>query len=137
MAVRSARGGKADWSATSASGPWTNIPEVRNWNLDPSAPAQTYASSSTGGARRRVEGIEEFSGSISVFVDATAAARFDTDLGIKPGVNGYFRLWEDSGDYFVAPAYVASTPYSVDIEGPGFVEAEINFESDGALVYPA
>jgi hypothetical protein len=131
---RQSSGGKAEWSTTSGVAGFADIPEVRVWTLNPAPEAKEYASSSTAGAKRRLGGNDDFSGSISVYVDADN--RFDSDLGIKGGETGWFKLYEDATNFFVAPAYIDDVDYTVDIEGGELVEAEISFSSNGAVVYP-
>jgi hypothetical protein len=139
MSVRTATGAKAMWAAGVGGTNFVEIPEVRVWNLRITEDSKTYASSSTGGGKRRIAGVEDFSGSISVYIDrstGTNLTSFDTDLGIKSGAFGVFKLYEDATNYYTAPAYVSDVSVSADIEGGGIIPAEISFERDSALIYP-
>lgn len=138
MSVRTASGGKAAW-ASGTSGTYVDIPEVRGWTLDVNATSKTYASSSTGGGKQRIGGAEEFTGTLSLYVDrtsGTSGSSFDTDLGIQPGETGTLKLYEDSGNFFTAPAYIESAAYNVSIEDDNIIEGTVQFSRNGALVYP-
>lgn len=139
MAVRTATGGKADWAPETAPGSgipgsYTNIPEVRKWTLAPSIEAKEYASSSTAGAKKRLPGTADFDLSIDVYIDE--ATRFDSDLGIKPGVVGFFKLWEDATNFYVTPAYIDDINVETDIEGGEIVNGAISASSNGNITYP-
>jgi hypothetical protein len=136
MAVRKATGGKVDWApdVDGVAGSYTNIPEVRKWTLAPTTAAKEYASSSTSGARKRLGGVDDFKVSIDLYIDADN--RVDSDLGIKPGVLGWMKLYEDGTTFHVAPVYVDDTNFNVDIEGGGIVEGSIAASSNGTLVSP-
>jgi hypothetical protein len=131
MSVRTATGGKADWSADGTT--YVNIPEVRKWTLNIGGDKKQYASSSTGGGKRSIAGAEDFSGSISVYHDA--AARLSS-IGLTSRATGFLKLWEDSGEFWVAPAYIDSVGVNVDIEGNNIIDGDVAFSRDGALVYP-
>jgi hypothetical protein len=136
MSVFDASGAKADWNNGSGTS-YTNIPELRKWDLRVSKESKQYASSSTAGGKRRIAGAEDFSGTLSVYLaSGTSEARFDTGLGIKGGVTGTLKLWEDGTTFFLAPAYIEDVSYEYDIEGNGIVGATITFSRDGALTYP-
>lgn len=136
MAVRTAKGGKADWSAVSAAGPWTNIPEVRSWRLRPATEAKRYASSSTAGATRRLEGVDDFTIDISLYVDGDD--RFDADtLAISSGDTGWLRLYEDATAFYVAPVYISEYEINVEIEEGNPISGSISAEGNGTLVKPA
>jgi hypothetical protein len=133
MAVRTSSGGKADWSLDNIT--FTNVPEVTHWDLSVEPEAKEYASSSTGGAKRRVAGNEGWSGSVEMYVDA--GARFDAaPLGIRGGVTGWFKLYEDATRFFLAPAYIDSVEYTVDIESGDIIGATVNYSNNGSLTYP-
>lgn len=132
MAVRTSKGGRADWSPDGVA--YTNVPEVRVWRLNPSTEAKEYASSSTAGAKKRIEGVDDFSLTIDIYVDATA--RFDAgSFNIRAGQTGWFKLWEDATDFHIAPVYIDSVDYEVDIEGGEIVSATINASSNGQITY--
>ena len=132
MAVHTATGGKADWSADGTT--YVNVPEVRVWELNIGGDTKEYASSSTGGGKRRLPGAEDFDGSVSVYVDNTN--RIDGTLNIKRGVSGYWKLWEDETNFYIAPSYIEGVSTGGDIEGNEIVEADIDFSRNGALIYP-
>jgi hypothetical protein len=140
MSVRTASGGKAMWAAGVGGTNFVEIPEVRVWNLRISDDAKQYASSSTGGGKRRIAGAEDFSGSMSVYVDrsgtGTNDAGFDVTLGIKGGAYGVLKLYEDATAFYQGGVYISDVAVSADIEGGGILPAEISFERDSALVYP-
>jgi hypothetical protein len=131
MSVRAATGGKADWSTDGST--YVNIPEVRRWALNIGGEKKTYASSSTGGGKRNIAGAEDFSGTISVYHDATARLG---SIGLRSRVTGFLRLWEDSGDFWIAPSYIDSVGVNVAIETNDLVDGEIAFSRDGSLLEP-
>lgn len=142
MSVSTASGGKADWQlGAGTSGTFINIPEVRKWDLSVSKDSKQYASSSTAGGKQRIAGAEDFSGSLTLYIDRTGSgtsdASFDTTLGIKGGAIGALKLWEDGAAFFIAPSYIESVAYEVDIEGDNIIGATVTFSRNGALQYPA
>lgn len=132
MSVRTATGGKADWSTDGVT--YANIPEVRKWTMTITRNAKEYASSSTGGGKRKLAGAENFDGSLDVYHDADNRLHA---LGMDAGVTGYLKLWEDDTDFYIAPVYLDDVSTDVDIEGEGLVEGAVSFSRDGALTYPA
>jgi hypothetical protein len=142
MSVQTASGGKADWQAgAGTSGTFINIPEVRKWDLTVTKESRQYASSSTAGGKQRIAGAEDFSGSLTLYTDRTGTgtndASFDITLGIKGGAIGALKLWEDGSAFFIAPSYIDSVAYEVDIEGDSILGVTVQFSRNGALQYPA
>jgi hypothetical protein len=142
MSVLTASGGKAAWQAgAGTSGTFIDIPELRGWTLTVSKDSKQYASSSTGGGKQRVAGAEDFSGSLTLYVDRTGSgtsdASFDVTLGIKGGAIGALKLFEDGSAVFIAPSYIENVAYAVDIEGDNIIGATVQFSRNGALQYPA
>jgi hypothetical protein len=143
MSVFTASGGSAAWQAgPGTSGTFVDIPELRVWTLRVNKTSKTYASSSTQGGKQRIAGAEDFSGTLSVYIDRSGAGTnltsFDTDLGIKGGAFGALKLYEASGtnNVFIAPAYIEDVSYNVSVEDDNIVAAEITFNRAGALQYP-
>lgn len=134
MAVRTARNGKVDWSLNGSS--WTNIPDVRQWTFDDKTEPKVYADSSTAGARKRLQGTDDFDGTVDVYIDD--GNRFDVAaaLGIKKGVTGYFRLYEDLADYIQVPVFIEGVSYGAQIEDGEIVGASIRYASNGTVTYP-
>lgn len=132
MSVRVATGGKADWSTDGVT--YVNIPEVRRWTLNKGGEKKTYASSSTSGGRRNIAGAKDFSGSISVYHDATARLE---SIGLEEQVTGYLKLFEDSGQFWICPAYIDSIGVNTDIESGAIIDGDIAFSRDGEIVPPA
>ena len=130
--VTTATGAKVDVS-TDGGATYVNIPEVRKWTLKVTKNAKEYASSSTGGGKRKLAGAENFSGSIDVYHDLSSTLKA---LGVVPGASVYFKLFETSTSFYIAPSYVDDVDKSVDIEGEGIIDGAVAFSRDGALVYP-
>lgn len=130
MAVRTATGGKADWSTDNTV--FDNIPEVRKWTTKPKADAKEYASSSTAGKKKRLPGVGDFDGSIDFYVDE--ATRIDSMF--QPGDVGYLKLYEDATTFFIAPVYIDDISYETDIEGGNIVGGTVSFSGNGDLTYP-
>lgn len=142
MSVRNAKGSKA-FVGTSASGPWTEIPEVRIWRFGPRKTNRSYASSSTGGNRKMLSGNAEGAGTIDVYTDATN--RFDSDLLIVEGAGAeddpttpvlYFRLMEDAGNVHIVQVYVDGIDYGAEVEDNNLLAATINFTQNGTYTRP-
>lgn len=133
---RTAKNGKADWSLVSAAGAWTDIPEVRTISMTPSTEAKEYASSSTAGAKKRLEGIDDVSGSVEIYIDPDN--RFDAEtMGLRTGASGWFRFYEArTDDPFIVPVYIDSIDYNVAIEGGDIIGATINYSGNGQITYP-
>ena len=131
---RTARDGKGDWSLDGAV--FTEIPHVRRIRWTPSTDPKEYASSSTGGAKKRLEGVDDFDGSIEVYVEP--GVRFDAaGFGIRSGVTGFVRAYEARTDTpFILPVYVRSVEYAVEIEDGNIIGATVNFDGNGAITYP-
>lgn len=131
---RTARDGKADWSQDGAT--WVDIPHVRKVGFTPSTDVKEYASSSTGGAKRRLEGVDDFDGTIDVYIDNTN--RFDAAaMGIRSGAAGFIRAYEARADVpFIMPVHIASVVYGIEIEDGNILGATINFNGDGPITYP-
>ena len=134
MAVRTAKGGKAEWGINGTT--FVNIPDVRDWTLNPATEAKEYASSSTAGAKRRLEGTDDFTLTVNVYIDDAARIDLTSGLNIRSGEVGYFKLWEDTADFFIAPVYIDSVTYTTDIENGEIVAATIEASGNGALTYP-
>jgi hypothetical protein len=130
--VTTATGGKVDVS-TDGGVTYFNIPEVRKWTLRYSKNAKQYASSSTGGGKRKLAGAEDFEGSIDVYHDLSSTLR---SLGVIPGTSLFFKLYEMATSFYIAPSYVDDVNKSVDIEGEGIIEGAVTFSRDGTLVFP-
>lgn len=131
---RTARDGKGDWSLNSTT--WTDIPHVRTIHFNPTTDSKEYASSSTGGSKQRLEGVDDFSGSMTVYIDPTA--RFDAaSYGIRSGALGYIRAYEARTDTpFILPVYIDGVDYAVDVEDGNIIGATINFSANGPVTYP-
>ena len=130
MAVYKATGGKADWSDTGSG--YTNIPQVRTWTLTINPESKEYASSSTNGAKAKLEGNENCSGTITLYDDDTTP--FDSGtLDIKAGDSGWLKLYKSATKFFLVPVYIDSVEYTTDIEGGEIESATINFSEDGNL----
>lgn len=131
---RTAKHGKADWSLNGVS--FVNLPHTRKIDWNPKTELKEYVSSDTDGAKRRLEGTDDFDGSVEVYIDPTN--RFDADsFGIRSGVAGFLRVYEHRTDVpFLLPIMVENVEYSVDIEGGEIVGATVNFSADGAVTYP-
>jgi hypothetical protein len=138
MAIYKATGGKADVSP-SGSG-YTNIPNVRTWTLTINPDSKEYASSSTNGAKARLAGNENSSGTITIYDDDTAPPESGA-LNIKAGTSMWFKLYKTAAKFYLVPAYVESVETTTDIEGGEIEAVTINFTQDGSLgtgliVYP-
>lgn len=141
MSVFTASGGKADWAPGTGAGAtnFANIPEIRSWDLTVNKTSKQYASSSTAGGKQRVGGAEDFSGTLTLYIDrTTVGAAFDVDHGIKGGEFGSLKLYESDTSFFVAPAYIENVNYNgLNVEDDSIVAATVSFSRNGALQYPA
>jgi hypothetical protein len=138
MSVRTGVGGKVDWALGSSTN-YVNIPEVTKWTLDTSNATKDYASSSTGGAKQRISGTDDFTLTIDCFPDrSSATTSLDTYLGIKAGVSGSMKAYEASGSaqVFVAPVFIDDVSYDVDIGTGSIISCTIKASRNGALTYP-
>jgi hypothetical protein len=128
MAIYKATGGKADVSPTGSG--YTNIPNVRVWNLTINPDSKEYASSSTNGAKARLAGNENASGTITLYDDDTTPPE---SLNIKGGQSMWFKLYKTAAKFYLVPAYVESVETVTDIEGGEIEAVTINFTEDGSL----
>lgn len=136
MSVRTATGGKADYAAGSGT-TYTNIPEIRKWNLSINPESKTYASSSTAGAKKRIGGTDDFKLTIDFYVDrSTSGVSLDTALGIKPKSTGTIKAYEDASNFWSLPVYFEDISYDVDIESGSIIGGTITCSGNGVITYP-
>lgn len=131
---RTAKDGKADWSLNGTT--WTDLPHVRTVGFNPTTDSKDFASSSTGGAKQRLEGVDDFDGSVTVYIDPTN--RFDaSSFGIRSGAVGFIRAYEARTDTpFIMPVYIDGVDYAVEVEDGNIIGATINFSGNGSITYP-
>jgi hypothetical protein len=137
MSVFTASGSKVDWAPGVGGTSFANVPEIRNWSLRVNKTSKEYASSSTGGGKQNISGAENFSGSLSVYIDrTTTGGAFDVDHGIIEGAVGVLKLYESGSKFFLAPAYIEEVSYNPNVEEDNIESAEISYKRNGALVRP-
>lgn len=135
MSVHTATGGKAAWDPAGGTN-FVEIPELRKWTLRVTNNAKEYASSSTAGGKRRLAGAEDFNGTLDLYMETGSNRADASGLNIRSGQTGAIKLYEDSGNFWVAPAFIDEATYEADIEGNNIVNGTVTFSRDGALTYP-
>ena len=110
--------------------------EVRGWTLSDTSDNQSYNSSKTKGQMRRVKGVQDWTGSITIYFDEgvrPAVSKGDIlplVLITAEGVSG-------KGEVGTGQGIVDSIDPEVDVEGGGLIGATLNMSADGAMVFAA
>ena len=124
MAVISGIGG----SVTFTSGYTT---AVRSWSISITAEAiETTDMAPTGGYRTRIGGLKSWSGTYSAFIDGSAFASIDDELGGTPA-SAIFKLI-DGGAYPNLSGTILITDVAVTANTDSAVEVEFTFEGSAA-----
>ncbi len=105
----------------------TSIAQVTDWQLRTRAAGVSYASSETGGFRKKLSGVKQASGALR-FVVSTAAPQ--TQLAAGDAVTLHLHL--DASRYISLPARIDGLRLQVNIDTGQIIGGQFDFSSDGA-----
>jgi len=126
MSVESGKDGKVMIGAAA-------IADVTKWTLRTTSSNVAYASSSTGGFRRRVGGVKDGSGTIVFKLDPEDPI---TDQ-LNEGDAVTLLLYLDGTRHFTVPAVIEALQWEVDIDRGEIVGGAAEFAIDGAWTKPS
>lgn len=109
------------------------VAEITRWTFRTAAANASYASSATGGFRRRVGGVREGSGTIAFKLDPADPI---TDH-LNEGQSVTLLLHLDAARYYSVPAVIDALELEVDIDRGEIVGGRAEFSTDGAWTPPA
>ncbi len=105
----------------------TPIANVTTWQLRTRSAGVSYASSETGGYRKKLPGAKQASGSLNFKFDTASP---QTDLHEGDAVT--LHLYLDATRYFSLPAAIDALRLPVDIDSGQIIGGQFDFTSDGA-----
>jgi len=106
----------------------TDVPDVTKWTVNPKAENLAYASSSTGGWKKRMAGTLDVSGSIDVKCNDTDKI----ESFFKPGEKiAVMELYMNETLKYSGPAIIDDISVETDIDTGAIISATINFSGDG------
>lgn len=108
------------------------LAEITDWTLHTTSRNHAYASSSTGGYRRRVAGVKEASGTIGFKLDVSSAITNTFDEGSSVTL----LLHLDATHFYTVPAIIDSLRLAVDISAGDVLSGTAAFSSNGAWTKP-
>ena len=125
MATISGKSGKVMIGATA-------LAEITDWTFHASSVNHAYASSSTGGYRKRVAGVKDASGGISFKLDPAAPITNNFDEGSSVTL----LLYLDATRFYSVPAVIDSVHLAVDISSGDVLGGTALFSANGAWTKP-
>lgn len=109
------------------------LAEITDWTFHTTSVNHAYASSSTGGYRRRVAGVKDGSGTIGFKLDPDDPL---TDA-FDEGSSATLLLYLDETHYYTVPAVIDSLQLGVDISSGDVLSGTAQFSADGAWTKPS
>ena len=110
----------------------TPVAEITAWSLSTTSNNPAYASSSTGGYKKRVAGVKDASGSIAFKLDPADPVTDDFDEGDHVTL----LLHVDAARFYSVPAVIDSIHLEVDIDSGDIIGGRAEFSSNGAWTKP-
>jgi len=101
--------------------------EVRNWSLDRTTGMSPYASSQTGGHKKRLPGVLDWTATVRMYEGAFTAS------GIRDGSSLSLVLTQTSGTTLTGLGRAESIKEATDVEDGKPNEVEITIGADGAM----
>lgn len=105
------------------------VAEVTNWKLDMTSNNPAFASSDSAGAKQRVPGVKDGSGSLEA-----VALVADTGVDSELDEGDLVTLTLDTGDgpVYTVPSIIDKVAMEVDVDDGNLVKYAIDFSIDGA-----
>jgi hypothetical protein len=111
----------------------TPLADITAWSLETTARGVAYASSTTGGYRKRLPGVKEGRGRIQFKLDVANPLTNQFNEGTAVTL----LLYLDATRFYSVPAVIDSIQIEVDIDGGELIGGEAAFSTDGAWTKPA
>ena len=108
------------------------LAEITLWTFKTVRKHVAYASSATGGFRRRLPGVREGAGRFNFVV----AAEHSADQGLQEGTAVTLTLAIDSQRRYIVPAVIDVVAIETDISGAGPVTGWAEFSTTGEWTEP-
>ena len=110
----------------------TTLADVTRWRLKTTANNRAYASSATGGHKRRLRGVKDGGGDFAFLLN-----RADPVTGqLAEGDLVTLKLYVDTTNFFTVPAIIDSLSLEVDVSSGDVVGGTAEFSADGAWTKP-
>ncbi|MGE3406806.1 MAG: hypothetical protein AB7I37_08335 [Pirellulales bacterium] len=106
----------------------TSLADITHWSLRTLSHNSAYASSSTGGHKKRVPGIKDASGTIAFKLNTSDPITDDFDEGSSVTL----LLHLDATRYYSVPAVIDAIRLEVDIDSGQVVGGVAEFSGNGA-----
>ncbi len=110
----------------------TPLADITAWSLETTTRAVAYASSTTGGFRKRLPGAKEGRGRIQFKIDVASPLTNQ----INEGSAVTLLLYLDATRFYTVPAVIDSLQIEVDIDGGALIGGQAEFSTDGAWTKP-
>jgi len=110
----------------------TELADITRWRFKTVAKNVAYASSATGGFRRRLKGVKDGSGSLQFKLNATDPLTEQFDEGDQITL----KLYVDATHFFTVPAVIDAIETVTEIEDGNVVGGTVEFSTDGAWTEP-
>lgn len=108
----------------------TEITPISNWKIKPTVARSAYAANDTGGAKKRIAGVEDATGSMEYRLDG--GKNFPFHRGQE--VTLKLHIDDSAANYYEVPAMICEWDVDCDInEGKEFI-VPIVWEGNGAIV---
>ena len=108
------------------------VADVTHWMLTTTSNNPAYASSATGGFKKRVAGVKDAAGTIAFKLDPAAPITDDFDEGSAVTL----LLYIDATNFYTVPALIDSMRLEVDIDNGDIVGGVAQFSANGAWTKP-
>ena len=109
-----------------------DVAEITAWSLNTTSNNPAYASSSTGGYKRRVSGVKDATGSIAFKLDPADPVTDDFDEGDHVTL----LLYVDATRFYSVPAVIDAINLEVDIDSGDIIGGRAEFSANGAWTKP-
>ena len=110
-----------------------DVAEITGWSLSTTSQNSAYASSSTGGYKRRVAGVKDATGNLRFKLDPANPLTTAFDEGDSVTL----LLYIDATLFYSVPALIDSVRLEVDIDSGDVVGGTAEFSASGAWTKPA
>lgn len=111
----------------------TTLADITRWTLRTSAALSAYASSATGGYKRRIAGVKDGGGTLAGKLDPGDPISDDFDEGAAVTL----LLFVDADRYYTVPAVVESFRLEVDIDSGEVIGWQAEFSTSGPWTKPS
>jgi hypothetical protein len=111
----------------------TTLADITLWQLTTSAKNVAFASSATGGYKRRFPGVKDARGKFTFRLNAGDAITTQLDVGDSATL----KLYVDATNFFSVPAVIDVVELTTDISTGKVVGGAVEFSADGAWTEPS